>query len=181
VFWPVAGMGIALEGGKLSAMAWLGRHDGTASRRLKAGLVALVGVLMTLNAVGAYGFLAKAHIGHALAGDLAVSGRAAAIDAKISVQAETVADLSRQIADLDAARAVEPPATGNLRTAAAISAQAAALAAAAKLRATDDERRKAQRNSLADRLVRTFWPGRDLRPGTQLQARCIGLVLSIRW
>src|SRR6266853_5743688 len=70
------------------------------SRRLKAGLVALVAVLMALNAVGAYGFLAKAHIGHALAGDLAVSGRAAAIDAKISVQANKVADLSKQIADL---------------------------------------------------------------------------------
>jgi hypothetical protein len=45
-----------------------------------------------------------------------------------------------------------PPATGNLRTAAAIKAQAAALAAAAKLRAADDERRQAKRNSLADKL-----------------------------
>jgi hypothetical protein len=93
-------MGIALEGGKLSSVAWLGRHGGTASRRLKAGLVALVAVLMMLNAIGAYGFLAKAHIGHALASDLAVSGRAAAIDTKISVQADKVADLSKQIADL---------------------------------------------------------------------------------
>jgi len=33
-------------------------------------------------------------------GDLAVSGRAAAIDAKIAVQADKVADLNRQIADL---------------------------------------------------------------------------------
>jgi hypothetical protein len=55
---------------------------------------------MMLNAIGAYGFLAKAHIGHALAGDLAVSGRAADIDARISVQADKVADLNRQIADL---------------------------------------------------------------------------------
>jgi len=62
---------------------------------------------------------------------------------------EAVADLSKRIADLDAARAVEPPATGNLRTAAAISAQAAALAAAAKLRAQDEERRRAKRAELA--------------------------------
>ena len=102
------------------------------SRRLKAGLVALVAVLMMLNAIGAYGFLAKAHIGHALAGDLAVSGRAAPIDAKISVQADKVADLSEQIAALDAARTTEPPATANLRTAAAINAQAAALEARAE-------------------------------------------------
>jgi len=110
-------------------------------------------ILMGLNSIGAYGFLAKAHIGHAVAGDLAVSGRAAAVDAKISVQADKVADLSKQIAALDATRTTAPPATANLRTAAAINAQAAALAAAAKLRAADDERRQAKRNSLADKLT----------------------------
>ena len=130
-------------------MAAQPRHGGTASRRLKAGLVALVAVLMMLNAIGAYGFLAKADIG--LAGDLVVSGRAAAIDARISVQSDKIADLTKQIADLDAARTIEAPAAGNLRTAAAINAQTAALAAATKLRAADDERRLAKRNSLADR------------------------------
>src|SRR6266853_2243800 len=132
-------------------MAAQPRHGGTASRRLKAGLVALVAVLMMLNAIGAYGFLAKADIG--LAGDLVVSGRAAAIDARISVQSDKIADLTKQIADLDAARTIEAPAAGNLRTAAAINAQAAALAAAAKLRAADDERRQAKRTSLADKLT----------------------------
>ena len=63
--------------------AWFGRRGRTASRGLKAGLIALVAVLTACNAIDAYGFLAKAHIGHALAGDLAVSGRAADIDAKI--------------------------------------------------------------------------------------------------
>jgi hypothetical protein len=95
----------------------------------------------------------QARIGHTLAGDLAVSGRTADIDARISVQASKVADLSKQIADLDVAWTIEPPATGNLRTAAAINAQAAALAATAKLRAAEDERRQAKRNSLADRLA----------------------------
>jgi len=54
--------------------------------------------------------------------------------------------------DSNAARTTEAPATGNLRTAAAINAQAAALAAAAKLRAAEDERRKARRTNLADKL-----------------------------
>jgi hypothetical protein len=120
---------------------------------LRAALVGLIAVLMALNAVGCYGFLAKAHIGHALASDLAVSGRAAAIDAKISVQADKVADITKQIADLDAARTIETPSVGNLRTASAISAHAAALAAATKLRAVDDERRQAKRTSLADKLT----------------------------
>ena len=132
-------------------MAAQPRHGGTASRRLKAGLVALVAVLMMLNAIGAYGFLAKADIG--LAGDLVVSGRAAAIDARISVQSDKIVDLTKQIADLDAARTIEAPAAGNLRTAAAINAQTAALAAATKLRAADDERRQAKRNSLTDKLT----------------------------
>src|SRR5215470_9618204 len=54
---------------------------------------------------------------------------------------------------LGAARTTEAPATGNLRTAAAINAQAAALAAAAKLRAAEDERRQAKRSNLADKLT----------------------------
>ena len=65
--------------------------------------------------------------------------------ARVDAQAHMVADLNRQITGLDAVRTIEAPATGNLRTAAAINAQAAALAAAAKLRAADDERRQAKR------------------------------------
>jgi hypothetical protein len=76
---PVIGMGVALELGKLSAVACLGRRYGSAA--LRAALVALVGVLMGLNAIGAYGFLAKAHIGYAVAGETAVAGRSAEVDA----------------------------------------------------------------------------------------------------
>jgi hypothetical protein len=149
-YWPVIAMGVALEVGKLCAVAALPTlHRGT----LKAALAVLVAVLMGLNAVGCYGFLAKAQIGHQVEGDVAVAGRAADIEGRISVQAEKVADLTKQIADLDAARTIETPSAGNLRTASAINAQAAALAAAAKLRAADDERRQAKRTSLADKLT----------------------------
>jgi len=148
---PVIGMGVALELGKLSAVAWLGRYGGAPA--LRGALIVLVAVLMGLNAVGCYGFLARGHIGHAVAGDVAVAGRAAEIEARISVQAEKVADLTKQIADLNAARTTDAPATGNLRTAAAINAQASALAAAAKLRAAEDERRQAKRSNLADKLT----------------------------
>jgi hypothetical protein len=152
-FGPVIGMGIALEVGKLSAVAWLGHQRGTASKPLRAALTMLVLILMGLNAIGCYGFLAKAHIGHRVEGDVAVAGRAADIEARLAVQAEKVADLTKQIGDLDAARTIETPSAGNLRTASAINAQAAALAAAARLRAADDERRQAKRTSLADKLT----------------------------
>jgi hypothetical protein len=98
---PVIGMGVALELGKLSAVACLGRRYGSAP--LRAALVALVAVLMALNAIGAYGFLAKAHIGHAVAGETAVAGRAAEVDARIVVQTGITADLDRRIGQIDAA------------------------------------------------------------------------------
>src|SRR5258708_26793411 len=103
VYWPVIGMGGALEVGKLSAVAWLGHQRGTASWRLRAALAILVIVLMGLNAVGCYGFLAKAHIGHRVESETVVSARAADIEARLSVQAEKGADLTKQIADIDAA------------------------------------------------------------------------------
>jgi hypothetical protein len=102
-YWPVIGMGMALEVGKLSAVAWLGHQRGTASWRLRAALTILVAVLMGLNAVGCYGFLAKAHIGNQVEGDVAVAGRAADIEGRISVQADLVADLDRRIGQIDGA------------------------------------------------------------------------------
>jgi hypothetical protein len=98
---PVIGMGVAPELGKLSAVACLGRRYGSAP--LRAALVALVAVLIGLNAIGAYGFLAKAHIGYAGAGETAVAGRAAGVDARITVQAGVVADINWRIAQIDGA------------------------------------------------------------------------------
>ena len=67
--YPVIAMGAALELGKLSAVAWLGHQRGSASLALKVSLTMLVLVLMTLNAVGCFGYLSKAHIASALADD----------------------------------------------------------------------------------------------------------------
>src|SRR6266481_4810833 len=102
-YWPVIAMGVAIEVGKLSAVAWLGHQRGTASWRLRTALAILVMVLMGLNAVGCYGFLAKAHIGHQVEGDVGVAGRAADIEGRISVQADLVADLDRRIGQIDGA------------------------------------------------------------------------------
>jgi len=99
-FWPILGMGAALEFGKLSAVAWLGaRH--AASRALKAVTVTLVVMLMALNAVGTYGFLAHAHLDHAVAGQVAIDAKAADVDARRRVTAGELADTDRRIAQLD--------------------------------------------------------------------------------
>jgi hypothetical protein len=63
---------------------------------------------MALNAIGAYGLLAKAHNGYVLDGDLAVSARAADIDARISMQAGE-ADERAAVAALNTAIAAPIP------------------------------------------------------------------------
>jgi hypothetical protein len=103
-YWPVIGMGIAVEVGKLSAVAWLGHHDnGACWMGLKGAITILVLVLMGLNVVGVYGFLAKAHIGHQVEGETAIGGRMAEIQGRISVQEGVVASVDRQIAQIDKA------------------------------------------------------------------------------
>jgi hypothetical protein len=99
---PVIGMGIALELGKLSAVAWLG-HQRSSGWGLKLSLTILVAILMALNAVGCFGYLSKAHIGHQVEGDVAVAGRGADVEARLSMQAGVLADLDRRIAQIDAA------------------------------------------------------------------------------
>jgi hypothetical protein len=48
-FWPVIGLVVAFELGKLSVVAWLGQRN--AARALRLACVALVAVLMVLNSV----------------------------------------------------------------------------------------------------------------------------------
>ena len=103
-FWPVIGLGVAFELGKLSAVAWLGNSNvQRVAYLLRPALVTLVAVLMMLNSIGVYGFLSRAHIEHALAGDLTVASKAADVEARLSVQAGMVADLDRRVDQIDTA------------------------------------------------------------------------------
>jgi hypothetical protein len=101
-FWPVVGMGVALETAKLSAVAWLGRRY-AASRPLKAGIVTLVGALMVLNAIGCYGYLARAHIGHAVAGEAQIAEHRASVEARREVAVANLDDIDRRTAQIDSA------------------------------------------------------------------------------
>ena len=104
-FWAVIGLGVAFEIGKLSAVAWLG-HQRARTGVLKLALTALVAVLMVLNSIGVYGFLTRAHIEHALAGDLAVSSKAATVEARLDAKQADLDDLKARIAQLDQTRTV---------------------------------------------------------------------------
>jgi hypothetical protein len=99
-FWVIIAMGVALEVAKLSAVAWLGRSY-KAPRVLKASIMALVAALMGLNFIGAYGFLARAHLDHVAAGEATVSVRQADVDARRQAAVATLADFDRRIAQVD--------------------------------------------------------------------------------
>ena len=102
-FWPIITMGAVLEAGKLVAAAWLTEYWNSAPSLLRLVLVAMIGVLMSLNAIGVFGFLTRAHLDHMATVDLALADRTADIDARLSIQGQTVADLDRRIAQIDAA------------------------------------------------------------------------------
>ena len=102
-FWPVITMGATLEAGKLVAAAWLAENWHSAPSLLRLILVAMIGVLMSLNAVGVFGFLTRAHLDHMAAVDQALADRTADTEARLTIQDQAVADLDRRIAQIDAA------------------------------------------------------------------------------
>jgi hypothetical protein len=99
-FWPVVGMGASIECAKLSAVAWLSRRY-AASRALKGAIVVLVVTLMGLNAVGGYGFLARAHLDRAVAAEVQIADHQAQLDARKELAAANVADIDQRIAQID--------------------------------------------------------------------------------
>src|SRR5260370_24666456 len=100
-FWPVVIMVATREAGKLVAAAWLTENSAPALLRLI--LVAMVGALMSLNAVGVFGFLTRAHLDHMVAADLMLADTPADIEARPTIQGRSVADLTRRIGQIDAA------------------------------------------------------------------------------
>jgi hypothetical protein len=101
-FWPVVAMGTVFEGAKLSAVALLG-HRCVASRALKFAIVLLIAALMALNGVGAYGFLARAQIAHAVADEIQVADHVAQAEARKRLAAANVADIDKRIEQIDSA------------------------------------------------------------------------------
>jgi hypothetical protein len=99
---PIMVMVGALEAAKLVTCAWLARHWSVAPLLLRAPLTVMVLALMTLTAIGNYGFLTRAHLQHQVTAQEAVDRNAAPIAQRIALAQATVTDLDGQIARLDA-------------------------------------------------------------------------------
>ena len=147
-----APIGLGLEIGKLTAAAALHKYWHTIGWRLRYSLASLVIILMGLTTTGIYGFTLTQYLAHVAAITSPAAERVAGADEDVRRQAVKVADLTAQIAAIDAS---QPAATGSMRrensrakTAAAINAQASADAAAAKLQAAEDQRRQVKRDTL---------------------------------
>lgn len=146
-------LGVGLEAGKLTAAASLHRSWATLGWLLRYALSGIVITLMALTSSGIYGFTLTRYLAHVAAITAPAAERIVDADEDIRRQAGKVADLDRQIADVDAAAApiAAPRHDAKPAKASAINAQASADAAAARQRVADESRRQVKRDGLAAR------------------------------
>jgi hypothetical protein len=94
-------MGVIMEAAKLVTVAFLAHQWRMLARLSRLVLVLLVMGLAAINAAGVYSQLVAAHFGDRVTATSAVETEAAALAAKTEVQAQTVADLDRRVAQID--------------------------------------------------------------------------------
>jgi hypothetical protein len=99
----VIAMAIAMESAKLVTAGWLARRWRVTAWIWRLILVVLVAGLALINAAGVYAQLVAAHVGERGAATSLVETQTADLEAKISVQAHTVADLDRRLGQIDSA------------------------------------------------------------------------------
>jgi hypothetical protein len=116
---PIAVMAFAgsMEAAKLIIAGWLAANWSVTRWKLRTVLVALVTGLALINAAGVFGKLVEAHVAVAATARTGVSERMEVVDARLTSQSATIADLDHRISQIDAA--VEE-ATRRGRTAAAM-------------------------------------------------------------
>jgi hypothetical protein len=103
-FWPVVFMGGALEIGKLVTASWLYNNWEDTPRVLKYYLTSIVIILMFISSMGTFGFLSKAHIEQSIKlSNTADASQLEIINSKINFEKEYVADLDKQISQIDSA------------------------------------------------------------------------------
>jgi hypothetical protein len=115
----VVALAAVMECTKLTTAAWLAVRWSVTPWVARMVLMGFVAGLAAINATGVYAQLVAAHAGDRAAAASAVQVHDAEIGAQLEVAASRVADLDRQIAQIDAAVAA---ATQRGKTAAALSA-----------------------------------------------------------
>ena len=102
---PVAVMVLAatMEAGKLVMAGWLAAHWRPVGWKMRSVLVALIGGLALINAAGVFGKLVEAHVRVASSARSSIAERIETLDARLTAQSATVADLDSRVAQIDRA------------------------------------------------------------------------------
>ncbi len=102
---PVAVMAFAasMEAAKLVIAGWLAANWPVAGWKMRTVLVALLTGLALINAAGVFGKLVEAHVTAAATARASVLERLEVIEARLTPQLATVADLDHRISQIDAA------------------------------------------------------------------------------
>jgi len=102
---PVAVMVLAatMEAGKLVVAGWLAAHWRRVGWKMRSVMVALVAGLALINAAGVFGKLVEAHVSVAASARSSVAERIETLDARVTAQSATVADLDSRVAQIDRA------------------------------------------------------------------------------
>jgi len=96
-------MAIAMEAAKLVTAGWLARRWRATAKVWRAALILFVAGLAVINATGVFAQLVAAHVDDRGVATSRLEEQTAGLEAKINVQAHTVADLDRRLAQIDAA------------------------------------------------------------------------------
>lgn len=102
-FYPVIIMGVVLELGKLVTASWLYRNWKDTPFLLKSYLSTAVIILMFISSMGIFGFLSRAHIEQQLNISTGQADQLALIDSKIDFVKTSIADIDKQINQIDSA------------------------------------------------------------------------------
>ena len=102
---PVAVLVLAatMEAGKLVVAGWLAAHWRRVGWKMRSVMVALVAGLALINAAGVFGKLVEAHVSVAASARSSVAERIETLDARVTAQSATVADLDGRVAQIDRA------------------------------------------------------------------------------
>ena len=102
-YFVIIAIASSFELAKVLIVPWLHAHWDVCNKLLKFYLVAIVFILIFLNAISSFGFLSKSHIEQTIANSSGDADQIRVIDSKISVENQQIADIDTQIKQIDAA------------------------------------------------------------------------------
>lgn len=102
-YYEVVAITSLLEAAKVITAVWLRLFWNEMPKHIKKYLVIAVVVLMGITSLGIYGFFARAHIKQQVAIENNETSKIAAIEARIKIQKDKIADFDKQTEQLDTA------------------------------------------------------------------------------